>query len=101
MGCVAVLKPQTFMFPAVCGMKQVIIFMVVVLPAPFGPRKPTISPLLALKDMLLTASWLPYCLVSWFISITGYMVFCTNIGRVCGMGGGGGYKKMCVGLRKG
>jgi hypothetical protein len=38
--------------------------MVVDLPAPLGPRKPTISPFLRSKDILSTAFWVPYILVS-------------------------------------
>src|SRR5262245_19584984 len=34
--------------------------MVVVLPAPFGPRKPTTSPLATLKETSRTASTSPY-----------------------------------------
>ena len=37
------------------GMKQVIIFMVVVLPAALGPRKPRISPVFTSKVMSSTA----------------------------------------------
>src|SRR5512145_3170579 len=37
--------------------------MVVVLPAPLGPRKPTISPRLTSNERLSTAVFLPYCLV--------------------------------------
>ena len=38
-------KPATFTVPLVAGMKPVMIRIVVVLPAPFGPRNPRISPL--------------------------------------------------------
>src|SRR5689334_1639129 len=37
-------NPPTLTFPPVGGMKPVIIRIVVDLPAPFGPRKPRISP---------------------------------------------------------
>src|SRR5258708_18315773 len=37
--------------------------MVVVLPAPFGPRKPKVSPLVTSKSMPRTAWTSPYCLV--------------------------------------
>ena len=37
-------KPPTDTVPAVGGMKPVIMRMVVDLPAPFGPRKPSTSP---------------------------------------------------------
>ena len=42
-------KPSIFTTPSVGGMKPVTIRMVVVFPAPFGPRKPTISPASTLK----------------------------------------------------
>ncbi len=38
-------KPSTVTVPLVAGMKPVMMRMVVVLPAPLGPRKPRISPL--------------------------------------------------------
>ena len=44
-------------------MKPVIIRMVVDLPAPFGPRKPSTSPRSTLKEMLLTANFGPNALV--------------------------------------
>ena len=37
-------KPATVTRPEVAAMRPAIIRMVVVLPAPFGPRNPTISP---------------------------------------------------------
>jgi hypothetical protein len=40
-------------------MKPVMILMVVVFPAPFGPRKPRICPCSAVKVMLLTATKSP------------------------------------------
>ena len=43
--------------------------MVVVLPAPFGPRKPRISPFSTRKLMPSTAVWRPYRLVSFSTSI--------------------------------
>src|SRR5690242_5247344 len=48
--------------------------MVVVLPAPLGPRKATISPFLALKLMLLTARAGPYCLLRWETSSTSRLL---------------------------
>src|SRR5690242_10771629 len=44
--------------------------MVVVLPAPFGPRKPVTTPGLTVKESRSTATVLRYRLVSWLISIT-------------------------------
>ena len=43
--------------------------MVVVLPAPFGPRKPRISPFSTLNEMPSTAVWRPYLLVRFSTSI--------------------------------
>ena len=45
--------------PDVGGIKQVIIFIVVVFPAPFGPRNPTISPFSTLNEMSSTARCIP------------------------------------------
>src|SRR5271169_4998253 len=47
---------ETEMEPAVGWMRPVSILRVVVLPAPLGPRKPTISPGLIEKERGLTAS---------------------------------------------
>ena len=44
-GCSRTSNPATVAVPAVGGRKQVSMRMVVVLPAPLGPRKPTIWPL--------------------------------------------------------
>ncbi len=49
--------------PRVGGRKQVRTRMVVVFPAPFGPRKPTIWPFSTSKEMLSTATVRPYRLV--------------------------------------
>src|SRR4030042_1477420 len=48
-------KPATKALPDVGKRSPHNILMVVVLPAPFAPRKPNISPLLTLKDTFLTA----------------------------------------------
>src|ERR1039458_10458446 len=45
-------NPATVAVPAVGGRKQVRTRMVVVLPAPLGPRKPTIWPFSTSKEML-------------------------------------------------
>src|SRR6185369_14941493 len=50
-------------------MYPVRIRMVVVLPAPFGPRKPRISPLCTLNETLSTAVRGPYRLVRFSTSI--------------------------------
>ena len=47
--------PAMLAVPAVGGNYPVSIFIVVVFPAPFGPRKPTISPRSTLKQTSLTA----------------------------------------------
>src|SRR5574339_27505 len=63
-GCFITSKPATLAVPSVGGMKQVRMRMVVVLPAPFGPRKPTICPLPTSKSMPWTAIVRSYRLVS-------------------------------------
>ena len=42
--CVSMSEPQTSTRPAVGGKKPATIRIVVVLPAPFGPRNPSTSP---------------------------------------------------------
>jgi hypothetical protein len=54
--CSSMLNPQTEALPEVGGIKQVSIFMVVLLPAPLGPKNPTISPVPMVKEMSFTAS---------------------------------------------
>src|SRR5579863_6713547 len=56
-------KPATLAVPSVGGKKHVKTRMVVVLPAPFGPRKPTICPFSTSKEMLSTATVRAYRLV--------------------------------------
>ena len=48
-------KPATVAVPDVGGRKHVSMRMVVVLPAPFGPRKPTMLPLRTSKEIWSTA----------------------------------------------
>ena len=48
--CLNTSKPATRAVPPEAGMKHERIFMVVDLPAPLGPRKPTIWPLSTLKE---------------------------------------------------
>src|SRR3954471_20601768 len=50
--------------PEVAGTRPVIIRIVVVLPAPFGPRKPVTVPGSSAKDTSSTTVRSPYCLVS-------------------------------------
>src|SRR5579871_6188240 len=63
MGFSTTSKPATFALPSVGGRKQVRMRMVVVLPAPLGPRKPTICPFSTSKEMLSTATVRAYRLV--------------------------------------
>jgi len=48
-------KPATRALPPLAAMKQARIFIVVDLPAPLGPRKPTICPFSTLNDTSWTA----------------------------------------------
>src|SRR5208282_3234302 len=52
-------KPPTFPLPAVGNRRPQSIRMVVDLPAPFGPRKPNISPFFTCMLMLSTATKAP------------------------------------------
>src|ERR1017187_6071932 len=63
MGCSCTSKPATVAVPAVGGRKQVSTRMVVVFPAPLGPRKPTIWPFSTSNEMLSTATVRAYRLV--------------------------------------
>src|SRR5258705_13823409 len=56
-------KPATFAVPAVGGKKHVRTRIVVVFPAPFGPRKPTIWPFSTSNEILSTATVRAYRLV--------------------------------------
>ena len=58
-------KPSISMRPPVGGRKPVSMRMVVVLPAPLGPRKPTISRGATSKEMSFTAMWPANRLVRW------------------------------------
>src|SRR5690242_15310385 len=62
-GCSRTSKPATLAEPAVGGRKQVRTRIVVVFPAPFGPRKPTICPFSTSKEILSTAIVRAYRLV--------------------------------------
>src|SRR6266852_9903565 len=63
-GCSRTSKPATVAVPEVGGRKQVSLLMVVVLPAPFGPRKPTIWPFSTSNEMWSTAVFRAYLFVS-------------------------------------
>src|SRR5271157_3791405 len=56
-------KPATLALPDVGGRKHVRTRIVVVFPAPLGPRKPTIWPFSTSKEILSTASVRAYRLV--------------------------------------
>src|SRR5258706_2201957 len=64
-------KPASFAEPLVGAMKQVRMRRVVDLPAPLGPRKPTISPLPTWKERSSTATTPGYVLVRLLTSIMG------------------------------
>ena len=51
--------PPMVTSPSVGGMKPVIMRMVVVLPAPFGPRKPSTSPFSTVNETPFTATFGP------------------------------------------
>src|SRR5215472_15020131 len=55
-GCSSTSKPATCAVPIEGGRKQVSTRIVVVFPAPFGPRKPTICPFSTSKEMSSTAT---------------------------------------------
>src|SRR5579863_8136044 len=55
-GCSSTSKPAIWAVPAVGGRKQVRTRIVVVFPAPLGPRKPTICPFSTSKEISSTAS---------------------------------------------
>src|SRR5262249_18365010 len=63
--------PATRAVPDVAFARVQRILMVVVLPAPFGPRKPKGSPRATSKSVPRTAGTSPYCLVSPDTEITG------------------------------
>jgi hypothetical protein len=68
MGLERMSMPAMEALPEVEERYPVIIFMVVDLPAPFGPRKPTISPSFIEKEISSTAKWLPYLFTRFLIS---------------------------------
>src|SRR5499427_4287542 len=63
-------SPHTDTPPEVGGMKPVIMRMVVDLPAPFGPRKPSTTPLATSKETPSTASFGPKDLLRFSTLIT-------------------------------
>ncbi len=71
-------KPATVAVPEVGGKKQVNIRMVVVLPAPLGPRKPSISPAGISKERESTASLSP----KRFVRLLAVIIVCPNSSEV-------------------
>src|SRR5712691_9570031 len=63
-GCSRTSNPATLADPEEGGRKQVNTRMVVVLPAPLGPRNPTMPPFSTSNEMLSTATVRAYLLVS-------------------------------------
>src|SRR5271170_8348469 len=70
-------KPATIAVPAVGGRKHVSIRMVVVLPAPLGPKKPTIWPFWISKEIWSTAVLRAYLFVS-PLTVIMYFYFLTR-----------------------
>src|SRR6202050_4295001 len=68
--------PATLAEPDVGSARVHRILIVVDLPAPFGPRKPNVSPAATSKSMPRTASISPYFLVSWLTEIAGVTLAC-------------------------
>ena len=66
-------RPATLAEPSSAGMKQVRMRMVVVLPAPLGPRKAVTAPSGTLSERRSTAGNLRNRLVSWSNSMIGFM----------------------------
>src|ERR671922_1967059 len=73
-GCSMTSNPPTVAVPEVGHRKQVSMRMVVVLPAPFGPRKPTISPFFTSNEIWSTARLRAYFFVSSLTLIIGVLV---------------------------
>src|SRR5579872_3089682 len=62
-GCSSTSKPATVALPSEGGRKHVRIRMVVVFPAPLGPRKPTICPFCTSNEIWSTATVRAYLFV--------------------------------------
>src|SRR5690554_4577521 len=74
-------KPWISAVPEVGARNPVIIFMVVDLPAPFGPRKPSTSPGATVRDRSSTVVCLSNRLVRWRSSIMAFLNLCLGAGR--------------------
>src|SRR5439155_11497912 len=70
-GCSRTSNPATVAVPEVGHRKQVNMRIVVVLPAPFGPRNPTISPFFTSNEIWSTARFRAYFFVSSLTLIIG------------------------------
>src|ERR1700683_951505 len=68
--------PATLAVPEVGSTRVHRILMVVDFPAPFGPRKPKVSPAATSKSMPATGSISPYFLVSSLTEIAGVTLAC-------------------------
>src|ERR1700721_760115 len=68
--------PATLAVPEVGSARVHRILIVVDLPAPFGPRKPKVSPAATSKSMPRTASISPYLLVSALTEIADVTLAC-------------------------
>ena len=68
-GCSATSNPLTTALPEVGGRKPAIMRIVVVFPAPLGPRKPSTVPLPASKEMSSTATRAPNFFTRFFMLI--------------------------------
>src|SRR6266852_4104253 len=80
--CSRTSNPATVAVPDVGGRKHVSMRMVVVLPAPLGPRNPTICPLWTSKEMWSTAVWRAYLLVRSVTVIIRIYLLAKDVQRV-------------------
>src|ERR1700724_3273325 len=78
MGCSRTSNPATLAVPALGGRKHVRTRIVVVFPAPFGPRKPTICPFVTSKEILSTATVRAYLLVRPLTVIIDLRIYCDD-----------------------
>lgn len=74
--------PLTVIFPFVAVSSVVSIFIVVVFPAPFGPRNANIFPFSTENDMLSTALKPSYFFVSSFTFIISFMLLLCFVVRL-------------------
>src|SRR5579875_231565 len=74
--CLVTSCPATLAVPEVGSARVHRILIVVDLPAPFGPRKPNVSPPATSKSMPRTASTSPYLFVSSLTEMAGITLAC-------------------------